>query len=92
MQFNSEITREEYSQLLSSMTANINDQFELWLTNTFAASSAQSIIGKPSFQFGLTAQDAGVATVISILRILVWFGGTIVALAFVLRGFGQNDV
>jgi hypothetical protein len=129
MQFTTEITREEYIQLLSYMTANINDQFELWLTITFAViiasyiaghrisknlkycfaalylsvstllllllvqtvSSAQSIAGTPQFQFGITEQDAGVSSVIGILRLLVWTGGSVVALAFILRGFGQNN-
>jgi hypothetical protein len=129
MQFTTEITREEYMQLLSYMTTNINDQFELWLTITFAViiasyiaghrlsktlkycfaalylsvstllllllvqtvGSAQSIAGTPSFQFGLTEQDAGVSSIIGILRLLVWTGGSVVALAFILRGFGQNN-
>jgi hypothetical protein len=67
-----EMTREELIELLGATTANVNSQFELWLTVTFAVIIASHLAGH-SLAKGLKHLIATLYTAVSILLFLMLF-------------------
>ena len=70
---NSEFTREEYIELLGHTTANVNSQFELWLTVTFAVIVASHLAGH-RLSKGFQHLIATLYTAVSILLFLMLLG------------------
>ena len=123
-----ELTKEELIEALAFGYSQIDSQFEIWLTITFAVIIASyiaghrlapwlrycfailytavsallllmlyntvrisiSLIGDSNSYIGPVPEDPLLLTIV-ILRNLVWFGGTLVTVLFILKGFRERD-